>query len=193
MINKQERGESQLDAITLNRVSFTYGKIENVIQNVEVSIQQNEFTAIIGDNGSGKTTLGKIMAGILKPSSGNTFIFDKNSREMTLGEIGTRIGYLFQNPEKQLFAASVEAEIGFALELKGYTKEQIKSIVDHMLDLFQLKDVRHSFPFYLSQGEKQRLALAAILADSPRYLILDEPTTGLDVQRKKYYQEYWKD
>src|SRR5690606_12458880 len=106
-------------------------------------------------------------------------------REMPLSEIGSKIGYLFQNPEKQFFTNTVYDELSFVLKIKGYDDEYIKDKVEKKLKLFQLKGLEKSSPFLLSQGEKQRLAIAAILINEPQYLILDEPTTGLDNRRKE--------
>lgn len=107
-----------------------------------------------------------------------------NSINMTLGQIGNKIGYLFQNPDNQIFAPTVREEISFIPELKGCQHEEIVHIADEMLELFGLKGLEDALPFRLSRGEKQRLALAAILVNHPRFLILDEPTTGLDIERK---------
>lgn len=170
--------------IEFRDVSFEYKKDKPILRKLNIKINSKEVTAVLGSNGSGKTTLGKLLVGILKPIKGNVIVFGKHTSEMSLGEIGQKIGYLFQNPERQIFAATVEDEIGFILELKGYSKEQIEERVDHMLSLFQLNEVRKSFPFKLSHGEKERLALAAILVNDPVYLVLDEPTTGLDIERR---------
>lgn len=103
---------------------------------------------------------------------------------MTLGQIGSKIGYLFQNPDNQIFAPTVREEISFIPELKGCPHEEIAHTTDKMLELFGLRGLEDALPFRLSRGEKQRLALAAILVNHPLFLILDEPTTGLDIERK---------
>lgn len=174
-----------MEYIEFRDVSFEYIKEKPILNRFNIKINSREVTAILGSNGSGKTTLGKLLVGILKPNKGSVIVLDNDTRDMSLGEIGQRIGYLFQNPERQIFAATVEDEIGFVLELKGYDKEQIKAKVEDMLSLFQLNEVRKSFPFKLSHGEKERLALAAILVNEPVYLVLDEPTTGLDMERRR--------
>ncbi len=174
-----------LDSIGLKNVSFEYIKSKKVIKNIDIDIDIKDITCIIGPNGSGKTTLGKLMMGILKPNSGEIYLVGENIADMSLGQIGKKIGYLFQNPEKQFFSNTVEDEIKFILEVKGLDKKYIEKKVTSLLDLFQLNHIKTSFPLKLSQGEKQSLALAAILANEPRYLILDEPTKGLDVERRK--------
>src|SRR5690554_3778924 len=125
------------------------------------------------------------MTGILRPQIGRVFVCGRDSTEMKLGEIGRRIGYLFQNPGLQIFAPSVREEISFALELKGRSKEEIDSEVNRSLKDFDLTHRSDAFPFKLSRGEKQRLAIAAVLVNKPDFLVLDEPTTGLDMERRR--------
>lgn len=175
--------------IELRDVAFGYDKKRNVIKNIGLKLYGYEFTAIVGKNGSGKTTLGKLMVGILKPSIGEVLICGQKTRDITLGQIGKKIGYLYQNPDRQIFAPTVEEEVAFALELKGLEKEIIKNKSKEILELFQLGHLKDSFPFKLSQGEKKRLALATILVNDINYLILDEPTTGLDVKRRDILSE----
>ncbi|HHV46352.1 MAG TPA: ABC transporter ATP-binding protein [Tissierellia bacterium] len=170
--------------IEIRDVDFEYEKGKSVFQNLSLNIDKNETIALMGPNGSGKTTLGKLMAGILKPTKGQVNVFSRDTRGIPLHEIGLRIGYLFQNPEKQFFANTVYDELGFVMKIKGYDEEYIKEKVEEKLELFQLKGLVNHSPFLLSQGEKQRLAIAAVLMNEPEYLILDEPTTGLDKKRK---------
>lgn len=173
-----------MDSIDLKNVSFEYERGKPIINNISININKRDITCIMGSNGSGKTTLGKLMMGILKPSSGHIYLFGENISDISLGQIGKKVGYLFQNPEKQFFASTVEDEIGFVLEIKGLDEKYIKGKTEYLLNLFQLDHIRKSFPYKLSQGEKQRLGMAAILANEPEYLILDEPTKGLDLDRK---------
>lgn len=156
---------------------------------MSLELFREDFTAIIGPNGSGKTTLGKLMAGIFKPQKGSVFIDNEDSRHMSLGAIGKKVGYLFQNPERQIFAPKVYEELAFPLELKGLDKSLIEEKVQEALTTFHLNHLSNSFPFTLSQGEKQRLALAALLINEPQFLILDEPTTSLDIERKKVFSD----
>lgn len=182
-----------LNFIKLRNVSFGYVKDKKVIRNINININVEDITCIIGPNGSGKTTLGKLMVGILEPDLGDIYLFSRDITAMSLGQIGQKIGYLFQNPERQLFSNTVEDEIRFILEIRGFDKEYIENKVKSLLDLFQLNHIKASFPLRLSQGEKQRLALAAILANEPEYLILDEPTKGLDMKRRNTLIQTLKD
>jgi energy-coupling factor transport system ATP-binding protein len=173
-----------LSYIEFENVYFKYEK-EHVINNISLQFNQNEFTAITGPNGGGKTTLGKLMTGILKPNLGRILIEKKDTCKMTLAQISSKIGYLFQNPECQIFAPTVEEEISFVLKLKGMGEEEIKQRVESVMEIFQLFSLGQALPFNLSRGEKQRLALAGILVNQPKFLVLDEPTTGLDFERRK--------
>jgi energy-coupling factor transport system ATP-binding protein len=171
--------------IRAHEVCFHYENKKPVIRNINLQFNRGEFTAIMGPNGCGKTTLGKLMIGILKPVSGNMFIDKKDTSSMSLGEAGKKIGYLFQNPELQIFAPTVLEELSFVLRLKDIDKDRISMEVERVMDLLNLQDKKDSITFNLSYGEKQRLAIAGLLLNKPDYLILDEPTTGLDIFRKE--------
>lgn len=171
--------------IVLENVSFQYTKDRWILKQVDLEIENGSCTFIVGPNGGGKTTLSKLMAGILKPTSGDVYLDQQNTKDLELYQVGTKVGYLFQEPERQIFAATVKDELAFVMDLKEMAQEEIRKRVEAALEQFQLQEVANSFPFQLSRGEKQRLALAAILMNEPSFLILDEPTTGLDRERKK--------
>lgn len=166
-------------------VTYSYRRGNFTIKKINQVFHRGEFTAITGPNGSGKTTLGKLMAGIFKPDKGKVLINGRDSKEISLGEIGKMVGYLFQQPERQLFTPTVEKEVGFALEFMGESPEVVSRKVDRMLESFSLSELKDSSTYRLSAGERQRLALAAVLINQPQFLILDEPTTGLDPVRKQ--------
>ncbi|MCL2754005.1 MAG: energy-coupling factor ABC transporter ATP-binding protein [Defluviitaleaceae bacterium] len=142
-------------------------------------------TAVMGENGSGKTTLGKLVAGILRPASGCIFYNGVDISDLKLGEIGRQVGYLFQEPSRQIFASKPLDEIAFPLELRGIDKEEARTRAKKLLDEFELSHIINNTTFTLSRGEKQRLAIAAAMIVNPKYFVLDEPTTGLDKQRRK--------
>lgn len=172
--------------IKVENVSYIYPKsTKKVLNNINLDLYRKDFTAIIGSNGSGKTTLCKLLTGIFKPEKGCVLIDGIDSRKMNLCQCGKKIGYLFQNPDRQIFAPTVEEELAFTLDIKGMGKENIEIEINKMMEIFDLNHLRNRFPFSLSRGEKQRLALAAIFINEPKFLILDEPTTGLDIERIK--------
>lgn len=169
--------------IELKNISFSYKKGRKVFDGFSITLDCKESTVITGSNGSGKTTLTKIIMGILKISSGEIIIMGKNAADMSLGKTGELIGYVFQHPERQLFAASVFDELTFPLIVKGTPTNEASGRAQELLDLFELDKVRDSYPHFLSYGEKRRLAIASVLMNKPKYLILDEPTASLDTKR----------
>jgi len=173
-----------LEFLELREVDFRYKESRQIFKNISLSISKKICTAITGPNGSGKTTLGKLMTGILKPENGSVFLKGKDLLKITPGQAGRKIGYPFQNPDLQIFTLSVKEELSFAHRFLGDPSENIEPEVGRMLELFHLSDLMDQVPFNLSRGERQRLALASVMMNKPDYLILDEPTTGLDSIRK---------
>lgn len=171
--------------ISLEKVSFSWPQGPEVLGAIDLQIEKDAVLALMGANGSGKTTLGKLMMGILKPTVGRVLLDGRPVESYSLAERGKRVGYIFQNPERQLFAAKVADEIGFVLKYRGLSTEAGARRVQEMLALFELEHLAETFPFNLSHGEKQRLALAAVMALEPEFVILDEPSTGLDWLRKQ--------
>ncbi|WP_243120477.1 ABC transporter ATP-binding protein [Pelotomaculum sp. FP] len=159
---------------------------------IDLSLDKDGVTAIVGPNGSGKTTLTKLLIGVLQPTEGEVRLEGRPVAGYSLAEIGRRIGYVFQNPDLQLFCSTVAEEVGFGLANRGCEPADVQEKVAFYLDYFELTAYRDVFPLYLSQGEKQRLAIAAVLANEPEFLILDEPTIGLDAWRKKNLEDYLK-
>jgi energy-coupling factor transport system ATP-binding protein len=171
--------------IKLTGISYGYPRNRFALKDINMSLNQGEIVGITGENGSGKTTLGKIIMGILMPDSGNIVIDGVDGKNLKLCERGFKIGYAFQNPDRQLFAANVQDEIIFPLEIKGVDKTTALERAAALLERFELSHLKERVPMRLSRGEKQRLVLAATLAQEPGFLILDEPATGLDRDRKK--------
>jgi len=172
--------------INVEKVSFAYPNAEkDVLFDFSASFKHGEIVAVTGKNGCGKTTLTKLLAGMLRPSSGLVTIDGVNALNMDLFEIGQRVGYVFQNPDRQLFCDTVYNEVAFGLRNMGHSETQTKEKATHFLSHFGLSSYRETYPGNLSHGEKQRLALAAVLALGTGYLVLDEPTTGLDKRRQR--------
>lgn len=169
--------------IEINNISYEYHNGRRVFNNFSLQLNNGETTVLTGKNGSGKTTLTKLIMGIIKPYSGEIKIFGQRINGLSLGSTGEIIGYVFQYPERQLFSTSVMEELTFPLIFKGYNKEETFEKAEEMLEIFDLKKVQNSYPFFLSYGEKRRLAIASVLMIGPQYLILDEPTASLDKER----------
>lgn len=169
--------------IEIKNIDYKYNKGQTIFQDFSLDLNSSESTIIIGPNASGKTTLTKLIMGILEAQEGSISILSKDTRDLSLGQIGETIGYVFQYPERQLFATSVIEELTFPLLFKAREQEHVFKKAEDLMETFELKELRDSFPFFLSYGEKRRLALASVLMNDPKYLILDEPTASLDSSR----------
>ncbi|MDP2046959.1 MAG: ATP-binding cassette domain-containing protein, partial [Deltaproteobacteria bacterium] len=159
------------EILALSRVSFAYPDGPPVVQDFSLAFREGELTAILGPNGSGKTTVLKLLRGLLTPQAGEVWQPpDENFR----------VGYVFQNPDYQLFAEEVREEVAFGVRLLGLPPPEVERRVTTALTRVHLLDRARDDPFSLTKGQRQRLAVAGVLALAPRVIILDEPTTGLD-------------
>ncbi len=147
---------------------------------VTLSIKAGDFVCLLGRNGSGKTTLAKHINGLLKPSSGSVAVKGVDNAGRDPGELGREVGFVFQDPDHQIFAATVQEEVAFAPRNFGVEKDEIERRVAAALELTGLSDHRESDPFVLTKGMRQRVALASVLSSEPEIIVFDEPTTGLD-------------
>lgn len=153
---------------------------EFALSNVNLSIGRGEFIALIGQNGSGKTTLIKHFNGLLKPSEGYVLVEGHETTDLPTSELARSVGYVFQNPDHQIFAETVRDEIAFGPRNLGFSQERIEEITKRVLVDMDLAGCEEKMPFQLSRGQRQRLAVASVLAMEPSILIVDEPTTGQD-------------
>ncbi len=176
--------------IEVKNVYFTYPNGVEALRGVSLRIDKGEFVAIMGQNGAGKTTLVKHFNGLLKPTKGEVIVDGVNTKETSVATLARKVGYVFQNPDHQLFCETVEKEIAFALKNFGFDEELIKKRVDWALNLLGLTQYRESSPFMLSGGERKRLALASVLAWDPEVVILDEPTIGQDYAQKEKLRQF---
>ncbi len=165
--------------IIFENVYFSYHKTP-VLRNINLTINKGEFMAIIGPNGSGKTTLLGCLIGLIKPTQGRVLIEGEDISKKSVPELAEKVGYLFQNPDYQLFTDTVTEEIAFGLKNRNLPPTEIEKRVEKTLETMELTEYRDRHPQSLSRGQRQRLALASILALEPEVLLLDEPTTGQD-------------
>ena len=176
--------------IEINNLIFKYpshdGQKKCVLDNISLTIPEGASIALMGANGSGKTTLAQCLNGLLQPTSGTVLVDGLDSSDdYNLLEIRRKVGMVFQNPDNQIVSATVEREVAFGLENLGTDYDSMQRIVAEMLAGFDLEKYRSHSPHLLSGGEKQRLALAAVLAMQPKYLVLDEPTSLLDPKSRR--------
>jgi energy-coupling factor transport system ATP-binding protein len=163
-----------------------YAPGRRALDGVSLSIGAGELVALIGQNGSGKTTLAKCLNGVLTPQSGSVRLRGAALRGLSPAQVATAVGYVFQNPDQQIFAASVGEEVGFALANVGVPAAEARQRVAAVLEAVGLAGCEAIDPFLLGKGQRQRLAVASLLVLEPAVLILDEPTTGLDHREQRH-------
>lgn len=167
--------------ISIRNLTYRYDKkAPLVLDHINLEIGKGEFVALVGQNGSGKTTLLKQLNGLLKPSSGSVTINGLDTAAVRTSELARHIGFLFQNPDHQIFCNTVREEIRFGLVNIGCQPELVDERIRNIAGLLGLDRILARNPFTLSRGERQRVALASVLALETDILVLDEPTTGQD-------------
>lgn len=172
-------------AFDVCNVSFAYQQ-QSALQDVSLQISPGERIALLGANGSGKSTMLRLLAGLSFPSRGSISFFGEGLAEESLKDneffyrFRRRVGVVFQNPDVQLFNASVFDEVAFGPLQLGWPKTEIRERVEASLESLRIADLRHRAPHRLSGGEKKRVALASVLVMEPEVLLLDEPTSALD-------------
>lgn len=180
-----------MSIIKFENVHFTYpGDQMESLCGIDLEIEAGSFVAVLGHNGSGKSTLAKHMNGILVPNEGRVLVKDIDSAdESRLIELRRNVGMVFQNPDNQMVAASVEEEVAFGPENLGMESDTIVARVKQALEQVRMWKRRKTAPNHLSGGQKQRIAIAGILAMHPDYIVLDEPTAMLDPKGRKEVME----
>jgi len=169
-----------LTKILVEKLEFTYPSGLKALKGIDLKIENGESVAVIGENGSGKTTLVKHLNGLLKPTSGQVWIGKKNTKICTTAELSKTVGYVFQNPENQLFKETVREELIFGPKNIGFSEDKIKDIVEKIAHLTGIYDILDSNPRELNFFQKQWVAIASTLTMDSKILILDEPNTSQD-------------
>lgn len=183
-LNGARRRESPVEprqsVVRIEHLVYRYGEAPPAVDGVCLDIAAGEFVALVGQNGCGKTTLAKHLNGLHAPTEGEVRVLGKSTNDWTLPELGRRVGYVFQNPDHQIFANTVRDEVAFGARNYGFSEEKVGEKVDAALAETGLSGRDLEDPFNLTRGERQQLAVASVLATDPEILVLDEPTTGLD-------------
>jgi energy-coupling factor transport system ATP-binding protein len=176
--------------IAVKDVYFTYPTGVEALKGISLTIKDGEFVAIMGQNGAGKTTLVKNFNGLLRPTKGTVLVDNVSTKDISVAKLARTVGFVFQNPDHQLFSETVEEEIAFALRNFGFDQATIEKRVTWAVNLLDLVEYRKTSPFMLSGGERKRVALGSVLAWDPKVVILDEPTIGQDHRQKENLRQF---
>lgn len=171
--------------VELKNVHYSYelsGKKsgKEILKGIDLKIEKGEFAALAGQNGAGKTTLLKLLNGIIKPCEGEVTVDGINTKTVSVSKMARKVGFLFQNADHQIFSQTVREELAFGLKNIGLDEAETERRINETARRMGLCDKMDKNPFMLSRGERQRIALASVLAVEPPVLVLDEPTTGQD-------------
>ena len=182
----RERQESYGEVlIDVNNLSYTYPNGTTALYDTSLKVKKGEFLAIVGHNGSGKTTLVKHFNGLLKPTGGSVHVCGKDTKNHSIFELGRDVGFVFQNPDHQIFSENIYDEVVFSPKLRGVPEAELKERVSEALHAVELDGYEEEDPFTKSKGIRQRIAVASVLSARPEVIILDEPTTGLDYSEQR--------
>ena len=174
------------DILGIERLNFRYPESpKNAVSDFELSIPEGEIAVLAGPSGCGKSTLLRTVNGLIPHMyggeySGDVIVAGSSVKGSSMRDLAQTVGFLFQNPENQIFMFSVERDVAFGLENLGVPRSDMRARVDEALRLLKIGDLAQRAPHELSDGQKQRVALAGVLAMRPKLVILDEPTSLLD-------------
>jgi energy-coupling factor transport system ATP-binding protein len=166
--------------IDISDLYFTYPSGVEALQGITLTIDAGEQVAIVGQNGAGKTTLVKHFNGLLLPTRGQVLVGDWNTREVSVAKLARRVGYVFQNPDEQLFSRNVGTEVAFGPRNLGYDADRIQALVRDAMEMTELADKTETNPYDLSATWRKMVALASVISMDTDIIIFDEPTTGQD-------------
>ena len=180
LLKQEPNLSAEVSAVQVSNLIYQYNSGQPALRGINLTIEAGEFVALIGQNGAGKTTLAKHFNGLLKPTNGEVTVEGMNTLHYDTSYLSKTIGYVFQNPDHQIFSATVEKELEFGLKNACFKSQEIKERVEQVLQYTGLERYRSVHPFSLGKGERQMIAVASILVLKPKLLIIDEPTTGSD-------------
>ena len=180
--------------IQVKDLDFEYQDGTQALKDINLDILRGEFIALIGQNGSGKTTLSKCLNGLYKPTAGDIIVDGLNSKNSSIVQMVRRVGYVFQNPDHQLFNSNCWDEIAYGPRNIQLSDEEVRERVEEAIQVVGLPKIYHDeHPFFLSKGLRQRVAIASILALRPHVIIVDEPTTGQDMKQSLEIMDFLQD
>ena len=171
--------------LEIKEVSFSYPGQSPALNKVSVSIAPGEFIGLAGRNGSGKTTLTRLMVGLTKPAAGQVLLDGKSAQDCGPAVMARSVGYVFQNPDRQIFRDTVATEVAYGPEQMDWNETERQAAVADALSMTGLTELADAYPRGLARSFRQKVAIASALALRPRLLILDEPTSGQDEEEKQ--------
>ncbi len=178
--SEENHTEKSSPEVVFEDVWFNYHNGTPALKGINLEMKKGEFIALIGSNGSGKTTLLSCLIGFIKPGKGRILIDAQDIKNLGVADLAVKVGYLFQNPDLQLFMNTVAQEVGFGLKNRSMATVDINKNVARALEIMELSEYSDRHPHSLSRGQRQRLAVASIISMEQDILVLDEPTSGQD-------------
>lgn len=175
--------------LVLKNVSFSYPGGYLAVDNINMEIKSGENVAIVGQNGAGKTTTVKMMNGLLKPTNGDILVGEMNTKDYTTAQISRVVGYVFQNPDDQIFHSTVESEVRFGPKTLKLSPEEVDRRVKEALDITGMYEFKDENPLNLPLSMRKFVTIAAVIAMGTEILIFDEPTAGQDVKGNERLSE----
>lgn len=171
-----------MNYIELKNVSFTYPNNFTAVEDMSMTIKKGEKVAIIGENGAGKTTTVKLMNGLMKPTIGDVFVDGWNTKDYTTATISKKVGYVFQNPDDQIFHNDVYSEIEFGPKMLGFSEDKKKELIEFAARISDVDQYLKENPYNLPFSIRKFVTIASVIAMDSDVLIFDEPTAGQDLQ-----------
>ena len=179
--------------LRMDAVSFSYPREAPVLREITLTVERGEFVALMGPNGAGKTTLAKHMNGLLVPTAGRVLVRERDTRNARVAELAKTVGYVFQNPDHQLFARTIAEELAFGPRNLGWAKAEVETAVKRGLEHIGGGHRGEEDPFFLGLAERKLVSIASVLAMGPEVLVLDEPATGADHEAALRIMSYLSD
>lgn len=171
--------------IETKELTHTYPNGFTALNGISIKIKENEIVSIVGQNGSGKTTLVRHFNGLLRPTTGKYYLSGEETDQKTVGELSHDVGYVFQNPNHQIFSTTVLDELKVGPKNFGFTEEEMENSLAHVIELLGLEDELEKHPLTIDYTTKKIVTIASVLAFNPKVLIMDEPTGGLDQEGRR--------
>lgn len=168
--------------VTVTGLEYSYPSGVKALNGIDLDVPAGSRLGIVGQNGAGKTTLVRHLNGIFQPSAGSVTVGDWDTSGKDIAELAARVGYVFQNPDEQLFARTVAGDVSFGPRNLGFAPERVDELVEASLERVGLGGEGQTHPYHLSLSERKRVALASVLAMDTPIVVLDEPTTGQDAR-----------